>query len=89
MAAQAAIARGEQVFNSVPINITGVAGLNDVLNQPSISGFCGTCHDTPNAGNHSVKAPLNIGVANAGDPQSPTPAPPVLDIKGQIGRAHV
>jgi hypothetical protein len=82
VAAQAAIARGEQVFNSVLINITGVAGLNDVLNQPSISGFCGTCHDTPNAGNHSVKAPLNIGVTNAGDPQSPTPAPPVLDISG-------
>ena len=52
-----------------------MAGLNDVLNQPSISGFCGTCHDTPNAGNHSVKAPLNIGVADAG-PLSP----PALDI---------
>jgi cytochrome c peroxidase len=77
VAAQAAIARGEQVFNSLPINITGVAGLNDVLNQPSISGFYGTCHDTPNTGNHSVKAPLNIGVADAG-PLSP----PVLDISG-------
>ena len=76
-AAQAAIARGEQVFNSVPINITGVAGLNDVLNQPTISGFCGTCHDTPNAGNHSVKAPLNIGVADAG-----AASPPGLDISG-------
>ena len=41
--------------------ITGVGGLNDVLGQPSISGFCGTCHDTPHSGNHSVKAPLNIG----------------------------
>jgi hypothetical protein len=75
--AQAAIARGEEVFNSVPINITGVAGLNDVLNRSSISGFCGTCHDTPNAGNHSVKAPLNIGVADAG-----AQSPPVLDISG-------
>jgi cytochrome c peroxidase len=59
--ARRAIARGEQVFNSVPITITGVGGLNDVLGQPSISGFCGTCHDTPHSGNHSVKAPLNIG----------------------------
>jgi hypothetical protein len=75
--ARAAIARGEQIFNTVPINITGVGGLNDVLNQPSISGFCGTCHDTPNAGDHSVKAPLNIGIANAG-----ANAPPVLDISG-------
>jgi hypothetical protein len=72
-----AIARGEALFNSTNINITGVAGLNDALNQPSISGFCGTCHDTPNVGNHSVKAPLNIGVANAG-----TDSPPALDITG-------
>ena len=75
VAARRAIARGQQVFNSVPINITGVGGLNDVLNRPSISGFCGTCHDTPDVGNHSVKAPLNIGIANAG-PNSP----PALDI---------
>jgi cytochrome c peroxidase len=59
------------------INITGVAGLNDALNQPVIPGFCGTCHDTPNVGNHSVKAPLNIGVANAG-----ADSPPALDITG-------
>jgi hypothetical protein len=75
--ARRAVARGEQVFNSVPITITGVAGINDVLGEPSVQGFCGTCHDTPNAGNHSVKAPLNIGVTDAG-----TLAPPVLDISG-------
>jgi hypothetical protein len=77
IAARAAIARGQQVFNTTPINITGVGGLNDVLNQPSIAGFCGTCHDTPNVGNHSVKAPLNIGIANAG-----ANSPPALDISG-------
>jgi cytochrome c peroxidase len=54
-----------------------VDGLNDVLNRPSITGFFGTCHDTPDAGNHSVKAPLNIGIANAG-----TESPPALDISG-------
>src|SRR5262249_47637729 len=77
IAARQAIQRGEEVFNSIPINITGVTGLNDALNMKSIPGFCGTCHDTPNSGNHSVKAPLNIGVANAG-----AQAPPVLDISG-------
>jgi cytochrome c peroxidase len=77
VSARASIARGEQIFNTAKINITGVAGLNDVLNQPSIAGFCGTCHDTPFAGNHSVKAPLNIGVANAG-----SNSPPALDISG-------
>jgi len=37
IAARRAIARGQKVFDSVPINITGVRGLNDVLNQPSIA----------------------------------------------------
>jgi cytochrome c peroxidase len=59
-----AVARGEEVFNTTKIDITGVAGRNDVLNLPSIAGFCGTCHDTPNVDNHSVKAPLNIGIAD-------------------------
>jgi hypothetical protein len=71
------IARGEEVFNTTNINITGVGGLNDALGLPSIPGFCGTCHDTPNVGNHSVKAPLNIGIANAG-----ANSPPALDISG-------
>ena len=71
------VARGEEVFNNTVINITGVAGINDALNQPSVSGFCGTCHDTPNVGDHSVKAPLNIGIADAG-----ANAPPALDISG-------
>ena len=26
--------------------------------------LCGTCHDSPNAGNHSVSAPLTIGVSD-------------------------
>jgi hypothetical protein len=65
------VARGEEVFNDTNINITGVAGLNDVLNTPSIPGFCGTCHDSPNVGDHSVKAPLNIGIAD--------PEPAALD----------
>jgi hypothetical protein len=71
------VARGEEVFNTTPINITGVAGINDVLNEPTVSGFCGTCHDTPDVGDHSVKAPLDIGIADAG-----SKAPPDLDISG-------
>lgn len=69
------VARGEALFNSTPINITNVGGLNDALDQPSVSGFCGTCHDSPNVGNHSVAAPLNIGVANA-----PANSPPALNV---------
>ena len=63
--ARSAIARGEQLFDSLPIEITGVAGLNDATGQPVIHGTCGTCHDAPNIGNHSVGGPLNIGIADA------------------------
>jgi hypothetical protein len=70
-----AIARGEELFNTTKINISGVAGLNDVLNQPNIAGSCPICHDSPKVGNHSVKAPLNIGIADAGKN-----SPPALDI---------
>ncbi|MEK8093012.1 hypothetical protein WOC76_10830 [Methylocystis sp. IM3] len=75
---QAAVARGEALFNNTKFAITKVGGLNDELGIASISGFCGTCHDSPNVGNHSVKMPLNIGVANA-----PVDLPPgVIDATG-------
>ena len=63
-AQRASIVRGQTLFNSRPINITGVGGLNDATGLPVIKGTCGTCHDSPNAGNHSVSAPLNIGVSD-------------------------
>lgn len=63
--AQAAIARGERLFNTRPFPITNVAGLNDVLNQPVVRGTCSTCHDTPNAGTQSVPRLFNTGVAAA------------------------
>jgi hypothetical protein len=65
---RASILRGQTLFNSKPINITGVAGLNDTLNLASIPGTCGTCHSSPNAGDHSVPLPLNIGVADLDSP---------------------
>jgi len=67
--ARASIARGQALFTSRPITISGVAGINDVPGLPaSFSGTCGTCHDSPNIGNHSVSAPLNIGVADTSSP---------------------
>jgi cytochrome c peroxidase len=66
---RASIARGQAIFNSKPITVSGVAGINDVPGLPaSFSGTCGTCHDSPNVGNHSVSAPLNIGVADVTSP---------------------
>jgi hypothetical protein len=61
---RASISRGEQIFNSKPINISGVAGINDVLGLSVLPGTCGTCHDSPNVGDHSFPAPLNIGTGD-------------------------
>ncbi len=61
---QASIARGAALFNTKPIDITGVGGLNDALNKTVISGTCSSCHDTPNVGNHSVALPIDIGVTD-------------------------
>ncbi len=67
--AREAIARGERIFNTRTFTIDNVAGLNatpsDPVAGPITAGTCSTCHDTPNAGTHSVALPLNIGVADA------------------------
>ncbi len=63
--ARRAVARGEALFNGKPINITGVKGLNDDLHLPAIAGTCTTCHNAPNAGNHSVPLPLDLGLTDA------------------------
>ena len=78
-AARLSIARGEQLFNTLQIPITGVAGINDDVaagglvagGVPLLMGTCGTCHDTPNVGNHSFPTPLNIGT---GDPSPNNPS---------------
>jgi cytochrome c peroxidase len=63
-AAREAVARGEAVFNSHPLSITNVTGLNDVMGVAAINGTCTTCHDTPNVGNHSLPVPLDIGTSH-------------------------
>jgi hypothetical protein len=68
--ARRAVARGQTIFNSRTFTISGVAGLNfdspfDPPLPSSLQGTCTTCHNTPNSGNHSIVAPLNIGLADA------------------------
>ena len=58
------IARGQALFNTRSIRITGVAGLNDVRAQDTIFGNCGTCHNAPNVGSSSTPAMMNIGTAS-------------------------
>lgn len=59
------IARGEEIFNTHPLLITNVRGLNDALSQPVIKGTCSTCHDAPNVGDHSLPVPLEIGTSRS------------------------
>ncbi len=65
---RASVARGQALFNTKPIVITGVAGLNDnaYFGSPAtLTGSCTTCHNTPDAGNHSLAIALNIGLTDA------------------------
>ena len=74
-AARAAVARGQALFNTLAIPIRHVSGINDDFGVAVVIGTCTTCHDTPHAGDHSVPAPLDIGVA----------APPVSIAEGGDG----
>ncbi|MFN8651561.1 MAG: hypothetical protein U0133_06645 [Gemmatimonadales bacterium] len=68
--ARASVARGEVVFNTHPLSITGVTGLNDALSVATIPGTCTTCHDSPDVGNHSLPVPLDIGVSHVAGQES-------------------
>jgi len=70
-AARRDIAAGETLFNTFPIAISAVRGLNDnaALGKPaSFIGHCTTCHDTPNVGDHSLPLPLDIGLGHSALP---------------------
>jgi cytochrome c peroxidase len=69
------VARGETLFNTLPIAIRGVGGLNDALKTDVINGTCTTCHESPNVGDHSLSVPLNIGT-------TAFPALAALDVSG-------
>ncbi|MDQ6893873.1 MAG: hypothetical protein M3167_14470 [Acidobacteriota bacterium] len=84
--ARAAVARGQELFNTRPIAIVGVKGLNDELGVQSIAGTCGTCHDSPNVGNHSVAAPLDIGLT---DVSRRTPDLPLYTLRNKTTNATV
>jgi hypothetical protein len=82
--ARQSVPRGEELFNSLQIPISGVAGINDDVAAggllaggiPTLQGTCGTCHDTPNVGNHSFPTPLNIGTGD------PSPSSPLVNLGG-------
>lgn len=85
--ARHSVARGEELFNTLAIPISDVAGINDDVavgglvagGIPVLQGTCGTCHDTPSVGNHSFATPLNIGTGDP-DPASPSMSLGGLDL---------
>jgi cytochrome c peroxidase len=95
-AARADIAAGEVLFNTRPINITAVRGINDnaavaaavgtSLPVASFAGTCTTCHDTPSVGDHSLPLPLDLGlVHSAAEETNPT----ISDALSQLSLAKV
>jgi hypothetical protein len=83
--ARADIAAGEQLFNTAPLKITAVRGLNDnpALGDPKeIDGTCSTCHDTPGVGNHSFPLPLDIATSHSVQSESdPTIAAALAELE--------
>jgi hypothetical protein len=89
---KAAIGRGEKLFNTRTFTIANVAGLNsasydplynpdDPLANRPITGNCGTCHNTPNVGNHSTPLAVNIGATMAvPTDNNGVPIPGILDV---------
>ena len=84
--AQQAVARGEALFNTKPIAITGVRGVNDALGVTTLNGTCTTCHDAPNVGDHSVKLPLDLGLTDA---SRRTPDMPLYTLRNKATGATI
>src|ERR1044071_8122805 len=64
---RASIARGQQIFNTKTIRISGVRGVNDALGVATLNGSCTTCHSHPNVGNHTDILPLDLGISKAAE----------------------
>jgi cytochrome c peroxidase len=79
--ARAAIYRGQEVFNNREFDISGVAGLNDLLGQDTVRGTCSTCHNTPNVGGHSVFRMFDIGTA---DPPNCSPDLVLVTLQNKV-----
>ncbi len=70
--ARAAIRRGQDLFNTMPITMSGVRGLNTEA-EPVIQGTCGTCHDMANVGSQTTFSAFDIGVSAASRRTSDVP----------------
>jgi cytochrome c peroxidase len=57
------IARGQELFNNLQFEVSGVAGLNDELGIPVLTTTCNGCHRAQNVGSSTSVRFMDIGVA--------------------------
>jgi cytochrome c peroxidase len=57
------IARGQELFNTLQFEVSGVAGLNDELGIPVLTTTCNGCHRAKNVGSSTSVRFMDIGVA--------------------------
>lgn len=83
---RASVARGEAIFNSRPMTISGVAGLNDLAGG-NLPGTCATCHSNTNAGN-DVRPQAQLEEGTSGDPFGlPAPDLPMFKLTCVAGKS--
>ena len=56
------IARGQELFNTLQFQVSGVAGLNDALGIPALTTTCNGCHRAKNIGGSTSVRFMDIGV---------------------------
>jgi cytochrome c peroxidase len=59
------IARGQELFNNLEFQVSGVAGLNDELGVTVLTTTCNGCHRAKNVGSSTSVRFMDIGVAAA------------------------
>jgi hypothetical protein len=58
------IARGQELFNNLQFEVSGVAGLNDELGIPVLTTTCNGCHRAKNVGSSTSVRFMDIGVGD-------------------------
>lgn len=75
------IARGQELFNTMQFQVSGVAGLNDELGVPVLTTTCNGCHRAKNVGSSTAVRFMDIGVADEANRPSFLP---LLTVKNRI-----
>jgi hypothetical protein len=64
-AKRASIARGQSIFNNVVMDLSGVAGFNNLIGPGEhLKASCNTCHNIKNVGGEVLLHVVNTGVAS-------------------------